>query len=173
MRESKPNLVTGAIAGVVATAPMTAVMRLLWEQLPEHERYPAPPREIVDRTSGGGEAATLLAHFGYGALCGAVFAASGRQSVADGALFGLGVWAASYFGLLPTLGVLRAASTHPARRNAMMLAAHAMWGAATALVCRDLERASTTMFAAGAAADAPRTDYSIARSNQPEHFGSR
>jgi hypothetical protein len=160
MRETNPKILAGAIAGLVATAPMTAVMRVLWDKLPEHERYPAPPREIVDRTAGGGQTATLLAHFGYGALCGAVFAASGRRGVADGILFGLGVWGASYLGLLPGLGVLRSASTHPLRRNAMMLAAHATWGAATAIACKDLERASATMFEAGPARDARQADRS-------------
>lgn len=154
MRESSSNLVAGGIAGLVATAPMTAVMRALWQKLPERERYPAPPREIIDRTTAGGQTATLLAHFGYGALCGAVLAASGRRSVADGVLFGLSVWGASYLGLLPSLGVLSPASGHPLRRNAMMLAAHATWGAATVLACKDIERASTTMFEAGPTRDA-------------------
>jgi hypothetical protein len=129
----------------------------MWEALPERERYPAPPREIIDRTTGGAQTATLLAHFGYGALCGAVFAASRRRSVADGVLFGLGVWSASYLGLLPSLRVLRSGTTHPPRRTGMMLAAHAMWGAATALALRDLERASTTLFDEGPASDAPRS----------------
>jgi hypothetical protein len=160
MRGSNPNLLAGAIAGLVATVPMTAVMRALWEKLPERERYPAPPREIVDRTTGGEQTATLLSHFGYGALCGAVFAASAGRSVAGGVLFGLGVWGASYLGFLPSLGVLRSASTHPLRRNAMMLAAHATWGAATALACKDIERASATMFEPGPARDAPRVDHS-------------
>jgi hypothetical protein len=160
MRGSNPNLLAGAIAGLVATGPMTAVMRALWEKLPEGERYPAPPREIIDRTTGGAQTATLLAHFGYGALCGAVFAASGRRSVAGGVLFGLGVWGASYLGFLPSLGVLRCASTHPLRRNAMMLAAHATWGAATALACKDLERAAATIFEEGPARDAPYADRS-------------
>jgi hypothetical protein len=167
MRETDPRVLAGSIAGIVATVPMTAVMRLLWDRLPEHERYPAPPREIIDRTTRGGQTATLLAHFGYGALCGAVFAASGRRSVTDGVLFGLGVWSASYLGLLPGLGVLRSASTHPLRRNAMMLAAHATWGAATAMACKDLERASATMFEAGPGRDAPHAERSNLADERP------
>lgn len=155
MQDANVKLTAGALAGLVATAPMTAAMRALWENLPEHERYPAPPREIVDRTTGGGAAATLVGHFAYGALCGAVFGAGTRRSVGDGVVFGLGVWAASYLGLLPSLGVLRPAWKHPLRRNALMLGAHAIWGAATALACKELERASETAFSAGPAEDAP------------------
>jgi len=166
MQSQHASVVSGAIAGLVGTAPMTAVMRAAWEALPEHERYPAPPRQIIDRTSGGAQTATLLAHFGYGALCGAMFAASGRRSVADGVLFGLGVWGASYLGILPSLRVLRSGTTHPPRRTGMMLAAHAMWGAATALALRDLERASRTLFDEGPALDAPRSAIASANGRQ-------
>lgn len=154
MQNGNSSLVAGAMAGLVATAPMTTLVRLTWQRLPEREQYPAPPREIVDQTTGGGAAATLLAHFGYGALCGALFAASGRRSVVDGVVFGLGVWGASYLGILPGFGVLRPATTHPLRRNAMMLAAHGVWGAATALMCKDLEQACETIFDEGPALDA-------------------
>lgn len=155
MQDADVRIAAGALAGLVATAPMTLTMRALWETLPEPERYPAPPREIVDRTTGGGATATLLSHFAYGGFCGALFAASGRRRVRDGVAFGLGVWCASYLGLLPGLGVLKPAWTYPLRRNAMMLVAHVVWGAATALVCKELERASETTFSAGPLNDSP------------------
>ena len=154
MQDGNVRLTSGALAGLVATAPMTVAMRALWEKLPENERYPAPPREIVDRTTGGGAATALLSHFAYGALCGVLFAAGTRRSLGEGVAFGVGVWAASYLGLLPSLGVLRPAWAHPPRRTALMLCAHVAWGAATALACKELERASETAFSAGPAKDA-------------------
>ena len=47
-----------------------------------------------------------------------------------GACYGLAVWAGSYLGLLPALGVLKPATEHPVRRIALMIAAHLVWGAA-------------------------------------------
>lgn len=141
------RVLIGALAGIVATGPMTVVMILLHRRLPARERYPLPPREItmklarkagiageLDSQSRG--AATLLAHFGYGAACGAVYVASAeRASVSPatkGPLFGLLVWATSYLGLLPGAGILSSATEHPARRNALMVFAHLVWGAALA-----------------------------------------
>jgi putative membrane protein len=39
------------------------------------------------------------------------------------------VWAGSYLGLLPVLGILSPATRHPTGRNALMIAAHIIWGA--------------------------------------------
>src|SRR5687767_15180090 len=38
----------GAIAGMVGTMAMTSTMRRLHKKLPPKQRYPLPPREIVD-----------------------------------------------------------------------------------------------------------------------------
>ena len=72
-----------------------------------------------------------------------------------GALAGGGVWMASYLGWLPGMGILKPATRHPGRRNALMLGAHLVWGAATALAMRELLAARETMLAAGADEDAP------------------
>lgn len=136
------RIVLGAICGVVATGPMTAVMVLGHRRLPVGERYPLPPREITGAVADKAgvamdaealSAATLIAHFGYGGAAGGLYGAlpmeSVRQPVASGFLLGLLVWSLSYFGLLPALRILRSASEHPARRNALMLGAHFIWGA--------------------------------------------
>ena len=52
------------------------------------------------------------------------------SAVGDGILLGLGVWAGSYLGLLPALGLLSPATQHPPRRTAVMIAAHVVWGSA-------------------------------------------
>jgi uncharacterized membrane protein YagU involved in acid resistance len=122
---------------------MTAAMILLHRRLPSRERYPLPPREITMKLAreAGVEghldaeersALTMISHFGYGAAGGALYAATVqpcRQPMLKGVLFGLGVWAVSYLGWLPAAGVLSPATEHPARRNALMIVAHVIWGA--------------------------------------------
>jgi putative membrane protein len=38
------------------------------------------------------------------------------------------VWTISYVGLLPLSGLFEPATEQPARRNALMIAAHVVWG---------------------------------------------
>ena len=76
--------------------------------------------------------ATLLAHFAYGGGVGGLYGALPPRRLGppalSGTVLGLLVWVLSYFGLLPALGILRPATQHPARRNALMLGAHFVWG---------------------------------------------
>jgi hypothetical protein len=101
--------------------------------------------------------ATLIAHFGYGGLAGAVYGAlpPPRHAATAGLVIGVALWAGSYFGLLPALGLLRPASEHPARRNAMMLGAHLIWGTCLCLLHRmlldDSRRSLPALRARGAA----------------------
>lgn len=141
----------GALAGLVATAPMTGAMNLGHRRLPWYQRYALPPRRItmnVAKTVGlrphldqkQKHWLTLVSHYGYGTAMGALFGAlaatSSRRaqtsSVAKGVLFGLGVWSASYLGLLPALGILKPATKHPVQRNLLMIGAHVVWGASLA-----------------------------------------
>jgi len=48
------------------------------------------------------------------------------------------VWSTSYLVLLPALRLLRPATKAPPRRNALMIAAHLVWGGALGLVLRAL-----------------------------------
>jgi hypothetical protein len=41
------TLLNGALAGFVATVPMSAAMLTMHRLLPEHEQYPLPPHEIT------------------------------------------------------------------------------------------------------------------------------
>ncbi|MFL6863594.1 MAG: hypothetical protein ACJ8DZ_11380 [Allosphingosinicella sp.] len=159
------RLLLGGIAGFVGTMAMTAAMRRMHRRLPARERYPLTPREIVDSGSRQiglklpDEAArdvTTAAHFAYGAAMGAVIAAMNPDpGKKTGAAAGLAVWVASYMGWLPALGTLKPATRHPARRNALMIAAHLVWGAATAAALRELSLARETILAAGPDKDAP------------------
>lgn len=151
------KLLTGALAGAIATAPMTLAMEIMHRWLPAHERYPLPPSEITAKlTADAGvaphvdrkehTALTLLNHFGYGATCGAIYALLGSRLRAPlpAALVGIGygllVWTVSYLGLLPALGILRPATEHPERRNALMIAAHVIWGSVTGLLVERIQR---------------------------------
>ncbi|HEU0133830.1 MAG TPA: hypothetical protein VFR28_03325 [Allosphingosinicella sp.] len=160
------RLLIGAIAGFAGTMAMTSAMRRLHRRLPEQERYPLTPREIVDSGSKqlglpiGGEAArdvTTAAHFAYGAAMGAVIAAMNPDPTKrTGAAAGVAVWLASYMGWIPAVGTLEPATEHPARRNLLMIGVHLVWGYATAASIRELRAARETIFKDGRDEDAPR-----------------
>src|SRR5690242_5657526 len=146
--ESRMNpkpLLAGAMAGLIATAPMTLIMLAWHRRLPVSQRYSLPPSLITNRILGKppiptrpaampNTAATLAAHFGFGAATGVLFsAASGelhcRYPVVAGVGYGLCVWAASYLGWVPALRLMPPATRQPDARNLMMIAAHIVWGA--------------------------------------------
>ena len=156
-RSLASTLASGAVAGLVATAPMTLFMERMHQQLPARERYPLPPSEIVEQlTEQAGVSdqidrrehvgLTMLAHFGYGAAAGALYAplaqALRAPPILGGAAFGLAVWGGSYLGLLPALGLLRPATEHPARRNALMIGAHIVWGVTLGLMLEQLDQSA-------------------------------
>jgi uncharacterized membrane protein YagU involved in acid resistance len=136
----------GAVAGLVATIPMTLTMEALRAWLPQEQARPMPPREVIDRTvnkSGQGHAVdererialTTIGHFAFGAAAGALFGAafaerSERSSVLAGIVYGLTVWAVAYGVGLPSLGLHPAAAKDTADRNEVLIASHVVWGAA-------------------------------------------
>jgi uncharacterized membrane protein YagU involved in acid resistance len=146
------RILTGAIAGIVGTMAMTAVMRRLHSRLSPASRYPLPPREITGQALPSMPrealpAATVFSHFAYGAGAGAVLAAIDPQPrVVAGSLYGVTVWSASYLGWIPALRILKPATRHPADRNLLMIAAHVVWGAVTAASVRELRRAERLPF---------------------------
>jgi uncharacterized membrane protein YagU involved in acid resistance len=143
------HVLAGAAAGVVATVPMTIVMETLHDRLPGEVPRPLPPREIaeglavkfgVNRTLSERdiENLTLALHVGYAAFTGAVFSLMAPRrtgpGLASGAIFGLGVWATSYLGWLPALGVRQPVTYDPLPRTGLMIAAHLTWGTVAGLV---------------------------------------
>lgn len=145
------RVIHGAIAGFCATMAMTVAMRVLYRRLAPKDQYPLPPREITQDLlhPGDRQAAplTLLAHFGFGGLAGALYGLLPRK--VPGLLFGPSVWAASYLGWIPLTGILKPATRHPAHRNLLMIVAHFVWGASLARGTRELEQASQSIFASG------------------------
>ncbi|MBB6099940.1 putative membrane protein [Deinobacterium chartae] len=143
------TVLAAALAGLAATAPMTVWMLGAQRLLPARERYPLPPERITEHAAEAvgleavahrppvRRAASLINHFAYGALAGALYAPLSRlpgPALLRGLGYGTVVWSASYLGLLPTLGLLSPATRHPPRRNALMIVAHFVWGSALALL---------------------------------------
>jgi hypothetical protein len=172
--ETNPYI-NGAIAGLIATGPMTLSMLACHKRLPVSQRYPLPPSLITQRAVWSrapvipapmpNVLSTLAAHFAFGALSGALFAAvpaaMRRQCpVTTGISHGLTVWAGSYLGWVPALRLMPAATQQPAARNAMMIAAHVVLGATLGLVIESVRSRArnstpTTAIILDAAATAP------------------
>lgn len=143
------KILGGALAGTVATVPMSAVMTTMQRALPEREQYPLPPKEITVKLAEEASiqdglreselnALTMLAHYGYGALGGGAYALAegvlpGRPTV-KGMLFATCVWTGSYLGWLPAANILKPATEHPVRRTVLMIVAHLVWGASFGVV---------------------------------------
>jgi hypothetical protein len=148
------RLLAGAVGGVAATAPMSAVMIALRGASRAARAQDLPPKQVtLGLAQRGGvhhhvqpreNAATTASHFGYGGAVGALYPYLGGRlpgpTLLKGALFGLGVWAASYLGWVPAARILVPATREPAGRNAMMIGSHLVWGAATALISERLLR---------------------------------
>src|SRR5947209_12443092 len=139
----------GALAGFIATAPMTVFMLITQRFLPKGQQYELPPELIIKELAHRAHVrwhmsktlilvVTLLSHFGYGAAMGTLYSPLDKKlplpAVVKGVVFGVVVWACSYFGLLPLMGISESAHREPGRRNLMMVAAHLVWGSAMGLV---------------------------------------
>jgi uncharacterized membrane protein YagU involved in acid resistance len=137
--------VVGAVAGVVATGAMSAWQAAGQLSGPYGEQ---PPKRLV-RTAArrlGLPArrhgpvtwpVTAAAHLGFGAACGAVYATVvSRSTVGYGSAFGLAVWAVSYPGWIPAVGVLPPPHRDNPRRAWTMLIGHVVYGAVLGALVR-------------------------------------
>lgn len=117
------------------------------------EKYPLPPRliteEITERVGIEDRVdekelvgLTILSHFGYGSLFGAIHALFDQRiplrSSLKGALSGVALWMGSYLGWLPAMNLLPPATRQPWRRNLVMIIAHVIWGVTLGEVLRKL-----------------------------------
>lgn len=137
-------LILGGLAGLAATIPMTMTMVRAHRRLPPPQRYALPPRIITDRIAdrapipasvlpSNGPKRALAAHFAFGAATGAAYGLLTsrtivRPTVGSGVLYGLGIWTISYLGWVPAANLMPPATRQPRERNAMMIAAHIVWG---------------------------------------------
>lgn len=153
------KMIFGALAGLTATTAMTCFMRLTFDHLPMQHRYPLPPRELTDAVASTGSdrhpdkaGLTVVAHFAYGSLAGALYPLIGKHR-AGGCLYGILVWCLSYLGWIPVMRLLRPATEHPYKRNLLMLGAHLIWGAALQLSYREILKSTANQFASGESND--------------------
>lgn len=125
---------------------MTAFMEYWHRRLPRGQREPLPPRQITvqaARKAGVARHLTqkdrsqwaLINHFAYGAATGLIYGIRRKRREAlppwlQGVPFGLGVWGVSYLGYLPLLRLYRPQRREPRPRQALMIAAHIVWGSA-------------------------------------------
>jgi hypothetical protein len=144
-----PVLLQGALAGILATVPMTLFMGGAHYLLPKRQRYPLPPRLITLQAAekvGLKDTVkeepiftltTSAAHFAYGADGGILYSLLARRiplnTILKGFLFGTGFWALGYLGWIPAAGLLRPATEHPTQRALLMLLSNALYGIFTAL----------------------------------------
>jgi len=97
---------SGALAGMIATLPMTVFMLLMGRVLPKWQHYELPPEALTDEQAeraGVKEhmekpervTVALIAHVGYGAAMGTAYPLSAKNvsfpSIFKGIVFGLGV----------------------------------------------------------------------------------
>lgn len=146
----------GFAGGLVATLAMSAVM-LGAQKLGLVGRL--PPRKITNAALGAfglrrqtseptQRALATINHFAFGGVCGALFGLAHevwrvrapsshgvrghRAPIAAGIAFGSAVWAVSYAGWVPALGIMaRPTRDRPGRQPALVLA-HWVYGAALA-----------------------------------------
>lgn len=141
------HILPAAVAGFIATGPMTLVMALLKRWLPWWQKSPLPPHQVTSGTleraglekldKSQHQLATAIGHFGYGAGAGVLYPLVHRlpgSVLLRGTVYGLGVWTASYMGWLPAVGLLDPATERPTKRNLLMIAAHVVWGTATGVI---------------------------------------
>ena len=135
---------TGALAGFLATVPMSIWMVVGHRALSWRSQEALPPAKITrqvlcsldahDDLSRDQEAAIVVVnHFAYGSAMGAVYAPltrskSASSAIMTGAAFGLAVWTGSYCGWLPAMGLYRPPSEDTAERTGLMVGAHLLWG---------------------------------------------
>jgi uncharacterized membrane protein YagU involved in acid resistance len=143
------QLMTGGVAGAVATLPMSG---LIWgtKRLGLYHSSPPPDavsRRLTQRLTGehpaGGtqRALTTLSHVGFGAGAGAAYGATSSvwpSSAWTGAAFGLVIWLISYKGWLPALGLMPPPEDDERGRTVTLAAAHVVYGATLGLVNRRL-----------------------------------
>lgn len=143
MQRDIQAILDGAVGGLVGTAVMSAVMQAAHKAglIEKH-----PPEEIaeaaLDAVEGPGhseetqDALAVGLHFAFGAGAGALFALLHRRlnlpipAALHGVIFGTLVWAVSYKGWVPALGIMPPPEHDQPGRPQSMLFAHWVYGGA-------------------------------------------
>jgi len=139
VHQATSHVVEGTAAGSVATVAMSAVMvagdraGLMGEQPPKAVARWALREAGVDRSSAMASLLAPAAHLGFGAGAGVIFSLLRRlvprvPAWLVGVVYGLGVWAVSYKGWIPALGILPPPERDRPGRPVTMVAAHVVYG---------------------------------------------
>jgi uncharacterized membrane protein YagU involved in acid resistance len=84
------------------------------------------------------DALAVLLHFGFGATAGAAFGVIAPRPlivrVPAGLAYGAAIWGVSYMGWVPALGIMPPPERDRRDRQAVMLAAHLVYGTALAVM---------------------------------------
>lgn len=158
MRSLIATATRGAVAGVIATVPMTGVM-LVGRRFSRDRDL--PPEEMVERANrkrqspherrlGGGrdDKAWRLVHLAVGAASGATYAVlqpllpRPLGPVSGGVLFGLAEWLVAYQGIAPSVGLMPSRSRGDGDRQATLVVAHVVFGAVVGKLVGDRRRAA-------------------------------
>jgi hypothetical protein len=140
----------GAVAGVAATVVMTAVLEAgrRWSSFRTH-----PPTRIVrtvlagspDRRLAGEAVFAGLAHLGYGASCGVLFAFLTRRRPMVGSRpavgYGLLLWLAGYGLWVPAIGAVPPPQRDQPGRQLTLVAGHLVYGLVLGAGLRGLRQA--------------------------------
>lgn len=140
-RLMRGNIFQGAAAGAAATAAMSAVMLtarragLAGKLPPEKITEKMLDALRIRRSEPAEDALATVTHFGYGSLAGAIFESLlrgrlwARRPMLEGVAFAAAVWAGSYFGWVPSLGVMPRPTRDRPGRGLTMALAHVVFGA--------------------------------------------
>lgn len=144
------GVLRGALAGTVATLPMSLFMLgaqkagLMGKQPPEHITESFLDRiGIRKRPDEAEDVLAALNHFVFGAVGGAIYGLVRRERVPEvpqGMAFGLAMWAASYKGWVPAAGIMPDPDHDRPGRPTAMIAAHLLFGGALAGFYQALQR---------------------------------
>jgi putative membrane protein len=148
-----PSII-GAVAGGIATVPMTLFMLMAHRVLPAWQQDALPPEKITGEMAERADVhlqkqqllgASLVSHLGYGASMGSLYMLFSSKlkfsPLLKGSLFGLIVWSVSYLGWLPAGRFAASGPNETKQRNALMIVAHLIWGSVTGMVAAQISHA--------------------------------
>jgi hypothetical protein len=161
MNKITATLLRGMISGALATGAMSVLMftarktGLMRKMPPERITESVLDRLGVRRSEKSENVWSTAAHLGYGVACGGLFAwltsrSTSRRlplSAVKGTAFATAIWALSYFGWIPALGILPPPHRDRRGRAGSMAAAHLLFGVVLGLLSdgtRGLRVRSTT-----------------------------
>ena len=148
------RILRGAVAGALATAPMTALMvgakqfGLMGGMPPEKITSSLLRRSGIRPSEAQQDAVATVLHVGFGTAAGAVFGIVAPKRliarVPVGMAYGAAIWGVSYMGWVPAFGLMPAADRDRRDRQMVMLAGHLVYGTALALMVGRRDRVSST-----------------------------